>query len=42
MTALRNWSLSDCEELASAVKKLIDFKPPNEVAKEIKNNAVKI
>ena len=42
MTALRNWSLSDCEELASEVKKLIDFKPPNEVTKEIKDNAVKI
>tara|TARA_B100000212_G_scaffold312804_1_gene265316 strand:+ start:24 stop:755 length:732 start_codon:yes stop_codon:yes gene_type:complete len=42
MTALRNWSLSDCEELAAEVKKLLDFKPPNEVAEEIKNNADRI
>ena len=42
MTALRNWSLSDCEELAAEVKTLIDFTPLNEGAKEIKSNAEKM
>ena len=42
MTALRNWSLSDCEELAAEVKTLIDFTPLDEGAKEIKSNAEKM